>query len=411
MKQISIYPVIVKSKVLNDGTHRIRIAVSHNNATRYLPTRFVVPSPNNLKRGEVCGVPNSNVINRNLRKRIDELYSLYDTIPHGEILSCSQIIEIFKDGGLEQPTTIKEILEEWVSSKPNIKESSANLYRKGISYFMDYMGEDYVLSRLTPSVINGYIRHLKKTLNPTTITMKISNLHSLVNFAVQRGFVKFNIDPFVDYRKLPSIIRDVALNVSQLRRLRDAEIDSLPMRAARDYFMFSFYLCGMNYADYSTLDLTKDIIRFKRKKTENRREEYTAFTMPKEARAIADTSLDRNRIVLGMRYTPSSLHSIFYLQLPKLREMIIPDCERLIMYSARKTFAQICAELGVSDAIIEYCLGDASSKSKSITYYRKVTMEMADREIRRVLDFVASDLTIDEYLKGASAEESLPSGC
>lgn len=410
MKQISIYPVIVKSKVLNDGTHRIRIAVSHNNATRYLLTRFVIPSPNNLKRGEVCGVPNSNVMNRNLRKRIDELYSLYDTIPHGEALTCSQIVEIFKDGGIEQPKTIGEILEEWISSKPNIKESSANLYRSGIRYFTEYMGEDYVISRLTPSVVNGYIRHLKKSLNPTTITMKMGNLQSLVNFAVQRGFVKFPIDPFIDYRKTPRIIREVTLNVSQLRKIRDARLDSLPLRTVRDYFMFSFYMCGMNFADFSTIDIRKDIVRFKRKKTENRREEYTSFTMPREAREIADRSLEEDRLVLGAHYAPTSLHSIFYSQLPKLRESVIPDCERLIMYSARKTFAQICAELNVSDAVIEYCLGDAFSKSRPISYYRRVTMEMADREIRRVLDFVASDFSIDEYLKGASAEESLPNG-
>jgi hypothetical protein len=81
------------------------------------------------------------------------------------------------------------------------------------------------------------------------------------------------------------------------------------------------------------------------------------------------------------------------------------------LHMSVRAFALGMNELGVSDAVIEYCLGDASSRSKAITYYRKVTMEMADREIRRVLDFVASNLSIDEYLKGAPAEESLPSGC
>ncbi len=42
---------VVPAKVLKNGKHKIRIAIGHNRVTKYLVTRFVVDSPDQLRDG------------------------------------------------------------------------------------------------------------------------------------------------------------------------------------------------------------------------------------------------------------------------------------------------------------------------------------------------------------------------
>lgn len=44
--------VIVPTKKLANGRHRIRIAVAHRSKTRYIPTQFTLDSASQLKMAE-----------------------------------------------------------------------------------------------------------------------------------------------------------------------------------------------------------------------------------------------------------------------------------------------------------------------------------------------------------------------
>lgn len=47
----NLFPTIVPGKVLKDNTHKIRIALSHNEETRYIVTDIIVSSPKAFKNG------------------------------------------------------------------------------------------------------------------------------------------------------------------------------------------------------------------------------------------------------------------------------------------------------------------------------------------------------------------------
>jgi len=406
---ISIYPTIIKSKRLLDGSHRIRIAVSCHNTTCYLLTRFTIPSDKNFKRQEVCGLPDASVTNRKLRERVNELYDIYDKIPNAEILSCRQITDILKDGGLEHPSTLEQIEKEWLDSKVNIKESTKVLYSLHLMHAEKHFGKEYQLSRLSPSSVNKFLTYIKGIVGTTTVSMIMTTFRGMVRFAERRKIVQYSIDPFIDYREMPRVVRDVAITVEQLRKIRDSRFRKPHFAAARDYFLFSFYCCGMNQTDIFDLDITQPVIRFRRRKTENRRggDEWTEFTMQPEAKKIAEKSIFNDMLMLHKDYKRCTVNRIFYQYLEDIRKEVIPECPRLIMYSARKTFAQLAAELGIQDSVIEYCLGDAPSKSRVINYYRKVNRNMADRAIREVLDFVASDLSVEQWLEYKTSGKTL----
>ena len=52
--------VIVPTKKLANGRHRIRIAVAHRSKTRYIPTQFTLDSASQLKNGRVVRHENVN---------------------------------------------------------------------------------------------------------------------------------------------------------------------------------------------------------------------------------------------------------------------------------------------------------------------------------------------------------------
>lgn len=70
--------VILPAKVLANGTHRVRIAISHRGQTRYLMTRFIVPEVGCLRNGIIVGVNNANYINQQLRIRMNRIYTICD---------------------------------------------------------------------------------------------------------------------------------------------------------------------------------------------------------------------------------------------------------------------------------------------------------------------------------------------
>ena len=68
MANLSI--VIVPTKKLSNGRHRIRIAVAHRSQTRYISTQFILDSANQMKNGKVVRHENAANINRSEERRV-----------------------------------------------------------------------------------------------------------------------------------------------------------------------------------------------------------------------------------------------------------------------------------------------------------------------------------------------------
>ena len=62
--------------------------------------------------------------------------------------------------------------------------------------------------------------------------------------------------------------------------------------------------------------------------------------------------------------------------------------EKVVYYSARKSFAQYACEIGIPDGIIDYCLGHSDKSKGVIRYYTKIRQKQADMAISKVIDYV-----------------------
>lgn len=397
--------VILPAKVLADGTHKIRIAISHKGQTRYFVTRFIVPGPECLYDGQVVGVNNASYINQQLRIRMSKIYAICDRATDIEYYTCSQLVQYIEDAESNAgPKSIHDIAEKFLTTRmTTYKEGTIRLYKDAIAYFEMYFGSDYLLQLLTSDGLHRYEQYLKNNrgLSQTTISIKMRNIHTVINYAKRQKFVEYEVDPYSDYEDPAPTRRDCAITLEQLRTVRDVDLTNeraVMIGVTRDIFMLSFYLCGMNLRDMVEQDFRKEHVSFLRTKTISRRKfpTNTEFTIQPEAREILDRLTKSGKIFVHHKRSYGALSRILHDNLPRIAKKCGIDTD-FIYYSARKTFAQLANQLFIKDSIIEYCIGDTVTQSrKVIGYYIHVTPQMADLAIRKVFDAVASDKTLEQ---------------
>ena len=405
---MKLKPTILPAKALQDGTHRIRIAMSHRGTTRYFMTRFVVPAPRNVIGGQVIGVPNASYINQQLLKQMSEIYQAFDKLEDTDYMTCSQLLGMIEETIKgDKPITLYEAFDLYKQNKARSNsESSIRILDTAMSAIKPFFSEDYALKRLDAMKLyelRDYLRN-EKGLNSTTQLMYLGYLRGAVAFAIRHRKVTYEVKPFRDFEMPKNNVRNVALTIEQLRTIRDKEFTGQykeQMTFSRDLFMLSFYLCGMNLADIVRLDLSKLSIRFLRKKTMNYRpeEQSTEFTIQPEARVIIDRLFDNGQVLYKSKgRTLNSLNKTLNRHLKHVAEQCGIE-SRLIFYSARKTFAQLANELMIKESVIEFCIGDSTSTgNKTIGNYIHISKRMADAAIRKVFDAVASTKSMDELI-------------
>lgn len=393
---------IVPAKVLTDGTHRIRIGMSHNGTTRYFVTRFIVSDPKCVRGGMVGGIPNASYINQQLMKQMSEIYAAYDTLENTDYLSCSQLLKAIEDKIKgDRPISLMEVWERFVNfRKAHVSQGTLSIWKYSEIRLRRFFKDDFLMCNLTPNVVSDYLAFLKDSgSNATSRSIYFLPLRQMITFAVRQNLVTYAVSPIKGVEKPKANVRMVAITLEELRRLRDYPFKG-PTALCRDIFMLSFYLCGMNIVDICRTDLSKQTVHFMRKKTESRRSaaEATEFTIQPEARTILDRIYRNGAICNPAPLDVKYIQSLFFSKEKEIKAA----CEiegRFIYYSARKTFAQLANELMIKDSIIEYCLGDAISNRKHVIgSYIHVNRRMADKAIRKVFDAVASDKSIDELV-------------
>ena len=90
---------------------------------------------------------------------------------------------------------------------------------------------------------------------------------------ISRKMCKYENDPF-EYVQLPSAnVREFNLTIDELKAIRDLNAPKYNIMVARDIFMLSYYLEGMNLVDILQVDFRKPYIEYYRTKTKNKKQE------------------------------------------------------------------------------------------------------------------------------------------
>src|SRR5690554_2095213 len=135
-------------------------------------------------------------------------------------------------------------------------------------------GKELIFHQITPEFLEKYGSWLRSRGGTDGgIGVKMRSIRSVFNSAIKRSRIKEDLYPFKFYKvsKLKGKGIKKALKLEDIQKVAQLDLSEYPtLIDTRNYFIFSFYTRGMNFADMATLkwnDISDDRIYYTRSKT------------------------------------------------------------------------------------------------------------------------------------------------
>lgn len=256
------------------------------------------------------------------------------------------------------------------------------LYQNTLNKVIEWSNDYVSFEDISVSWLNEFHNHLKEKGNKlNTIAIDERNIRAVVKSAIDEEVTEIK-DPFRKYKiKHQEQSDTMPLTVNQLKAIRDYSTDSEALKYARDVFMASFYLIGINISDL--YDLKRDErARYYRHKTGA----FVDIELQPETKELCKKYSDNERMFsFYKRYTASqSFTSMINLNLKTIGKSIgVPD---LIMYHARHTWATLAAMLDIEEKTIAKAL--SHSYKNTTSRYARFDFRKVDEANRKVLDLL-----------------------
>lgn len=397
---------IFKAKVLKDGSHKIRVAVCHKQETCYIVTQFKIDNISQFKNGQVIKRPDASIMNTKLRHLLNEYQDRLDKIDNVSLYSSSQLKKLLLRGSSKQVVeTFQSACDDYIAELLHSGQKGyAGLLSSSKATFFEYTNGDILLLDITPELIENYSFFLqRKKWSKATIGIAMRNVRTIINRSIKKRKVVYDIYPFIDYSIPSSPVRDVSINLESLKKIISFNTTTRKLIVARDVFSLSFYLGGINLIDLLNVDFSSGgCIEYKREKIRNRTNDENTIVIPvnQQAKDIIEKWIDKRtgKLDFGYKFAYKNFSRYVSRSIKEISSELGIK-ERVVYYSARKTFAQFASELGIPDGVIDYCLGHSDKSKGIIRYYTKVKQKQAEIAINRVIDYVNNPEKYKDYIE------------
>lgn len=398
---------IFKAKVLKNGKHKIRIALCHKGETCYILTRYLIDSENQFKNGLIQKRPDASMMNMHLRSLLNAYQEKLNEVQNQSMYTCRQLKDIIsRNVRTSESSTFKSVSTEYIKELIlDGRDKYASIIRLSEKYFCEFLRGDIALMDITPELIAGFSKFLKrnKCLSVATEGTVMRHIKVIINQGVKRRMVNYSVHPFIDYIIPASPVREINISLEAFNRIRLATPKEKKYHVAHDLFCLSFYLGGINLIDLLQIDFRDtEVLEYVRTKTKNTAigTRTISFTIPEEAKGIIKEWMNKNtgRLDFGYKFSYPNFSRYLTRSLASLAKKL-GITEKVVYYSARKSFAQYASEIGIPDGIIDYCLGHSDKSKGVIRYYTKVRQKQADMAISRVIDYVNNPEKYKEYIE------------
>lgn len=397
---------IFKAKVLKNGKHKIRIALCHKGETCYILTRYLIDSENQFKNGLIQKRPDASMMNMHLRSLLNAYQEKLNEVQNQSMYTCRQLKDIIsRNVRTSESSTFKSVSTEYIKELIlDGRDKYASIIRLSEKYFCEFLRGDIALMDITPELIAGFSKFLKrnKCLSVATEGTVMRHIKVIINQGVKRRMVNYSVHPFIDYIIPASPVREIDISLEAFNKIRLATPKEKKYHVAHDLFCLSFYLGGINLIDLLQIDFRDtEVLEYVRTKTKNTAigTRTISFTIPEEAKGIIKEWMNKNtgRLDFGYKFSYPNFSRYLTRSLASLAKKL-GITEKVVYYSARKSFAQYASEISIPDGIIDYCLGHSDKSKGVIRYYTKVRQKQADMAISRVIDYVNNPEKYKEYI-------------
>lgn len=391
---------------------KVWLRVSHRSVTRYIDTGFTVGTSviagvrvPNLQKGFVTTRERGyERLNSEMAKSLKDYMRRLDLIANPAVVTCEEVVSILQNTGVKRTDGT---LQSWATA---YMEKCDEKYRKmvelSLKYWQDFLPCYTVLDAITPNVMAEFQAKLRQRpkkngkglLSEASVGKTLAHIRAIIRYAIEEGGVTYDTDPFVKTKIGRAKSRRCEIYHDDFVRLKTAIIFNPTDRKARDMWMLSFWMGGMNYVDMMKLDWSGDYVIFSRSKTHKKVNGDFVLPIPDEAREIVDRYMQPDgKLDLGFNYKDVTDEQRYInRRLNAFREKFgMP--QSFCFYSARKTFSQFCMKKNVDKTIKHYMMAHADEKGMDY-YYENVDMDMICDALDRLRAYIASNEVRDRSI-------------
>lgn len=381
MDKIKYRLVYNRKKQLNkQGTALVQVEALLNQRKVYFKTNiYLKPEHWDKQTSQVCNHPQANDLNSMLFEFVLHLQAIELSLwKRGIPVTLSLLKDAIKK---DKPVnvTFPVFARTYVQESDRKRSTKENLLTT-ITVLQEFRpGIDF--KDITYTFLRDFEVHLKEKGNSVnTIAKHLRQLRTLVNEAINQGYIPSDAYPFRKYKIKQEKGRKEFLTPDELKRLENLDVDK-KLRHVLDAFLFCCYT-GLRYSDFCQLT-PENIIRvngkrwlyFKSVKTdvEIRLPLHLLF----EGKALA--VLERYDIVTDFaKIGPNSEANKYLAQLAALARIR----KHITYHVARHTCATLLVHQGVPITTVQKLLGHTSVRTTEV--YSEVLSNTIIRDLKAI---------------------------
>ena len=416
---------IRKNELKKDGTYNVKIRMTYNREVKRLSTNIFV-RPSDLTKS-------FRLKNPKFIKEAEALVRQYQEICAALPLESSnyrmdEILEFIRvTQEKSKSIDFLQFCKEWIE-KTEIK--GRKNYKIAFNSFVSYLGKESLsTSQVTKDLIGGYMKYLlekrnkrivelekqsKRIPSNRAVSLYLGSIRHLFNEAKKkyndhdRGIILIPNSPFEGFevpkqeatrkRALsPEIIRKI-WQLPYILNTTNGRERFCPYNLAKDCFILSFCLIGMNSADlYNCAELEDGVITYYRTKTKGRR--LDKAKMQVVIPPLIMPIIRKYRDFTGKRIfnfyhnysTANNFNRAINAGLKKVgKQLRVEDLE---YYAARHSWATIALnKVGIDKYTVHAALNHIDEAMKVTDIYIERDFEVENEANRKVLEYVFGEI-------------------
>lgn len=418
--------VILKHRKKADDSFDVKIRVTHNGVKRFIATPFNVTlkdiTVKSLKKDEELRITNHQIeddvdaIVRRYKKICNELGERINVMDVDQLVDHLQNKNNSSHGFyLDFIAYGKKVAKEMEADG---RKGSAGLYITTLNSLVEFIERPTLnITEITAKFMESYEKWLKarvplvkKAKGTRAVSLYAGYIRSLHNMAKKefndedQGIINIPFSPFKKYViQKPPATRKRAVSVETLKaivtlpyKIVTLQPDLNRFNFARDMFILSFCLMGMNTADlYNCEKYKKGWVTYDRAKTKDRREdnaEISVLVQP-EIVPLVEKYRDKTGTRVFNFYQYYSTMDTFNTAVNKgLKKIGVLDSikeDDLEFYAARHSWATIAInDVRIDKYTVHMALNHVDENMKITDIYLKKEFKVINDANRKVLDYL-----------------------
>lgn len=396
MDKIKYRLVYNRKKQLNkQGTALVQVEASLNQRKVYFKTNiYLRPEHWDKRTAQVCNHPQANDLNSMLFEFVLHLQGIELSLWKRGVPATLSLLKDAMKKNRPVNVTFPVFAKEYVTHSDRRESTKENLYTT-ITVLQEFRpGLDF--KDITYTFLKDFEVYLRGKGNGiNTVAKHLRQLRTLVNEAINQGYIHADAYPFRKFKIKQEKGRHEFLTPDELRKLENLEVSDRKLRHVLDAFLFCCYV-GLRFSDFCQLKQSNFIrvngkkwLHFKSVKTgiELRLPLHLLF----EGKAL--TILDRYCIA---EFANLGSNSEVNKCLAQISEMVRIK-KHITYHTARHTCATLLIHQGVPITTVQKLLGHTSVKTTEI--YSEILSNTIVKDLRAV----KKKRTVNNFQSYASA--------